>query len=180
MADHLDELLKQGHALRKPLNLVDRVRKEPQIVEYVRKTMEERDKVLAVSRKYDAQMRKISALVQGDDHRFKDDGELRYCLDQYGALSSAASRVPAGESWVANLDNEDLLRNLPDCHDWWELTVSRKLWELKEHFGSVHGAAASMQHFAEMALGRIHDIEYWHPAPILKFRKGYEPETRSE
>jgi hypothetical protein len=177
MADHLDELLKQARALKKPLDLVDRFRKEPQLIEYVRQTMEQRDKVLAVSRKYDGQMRKISALVQGDDHRFNDDPELRNCLDQYGALASAASRIPAGESWLANLDNEDFLRNLPDTADWWPLTVARKLWELREHFGSVHGASASMEHFAQMALARVADIEYRHPAPILKFRRAYEPEA---
>jgi hypothetical protein len=175
MAD-LDKLLKQGQALKKPLDLLKRFKEEPRVIEYVRKTMEERDKVLAVAQKYDRQMRKIAALLEGDDQRFHGDFELRNSGEEYAALASTVSRLPSGESWYANLTNEAFFPVL-DVPDWWELTVAKMLWQLREHFDPVHGAALSMEHYAKMSLGRVDDIEYRHPSPIVKIRRGFEPEA---
>jgi hypothetical protein len=174
MAD-LDKLLKQASTLKKPLDLLKRFKESPRVVEYVRKTMEERDKVLATAQKYDRQMRKIAALLEGDDQRFHGDFELRNSNEQYAALASTVSRIPAGESWYANLSNEAFFPVL-DVPDWWSLTVAKMLWQLREHFDPVHGAALSMEHYAKMSLARIDDIEYRFAAPIIKIRRGFEPQ----
>jgi hypothetical protein len=174
--DTLDELLRQASTLKRPLDLLRRFKDSPQVKAYIEETRRQRDAVEAMSRKYDLQMKKIAALIEADDFRFKDDPVLRHCVTEYSALASTVSRIPAGENWLANLSNQDFFP-LPDVADWWTLSVSRKLWQLKEHFQPCHAAAISMQHYAEQALGRISDIEYRHPSPVIKFRRGFEPEA---
>src|SRR6516165_7715884 len=100
--DTLDELLRQASTLKRPLDLLRRFKDSPQVKAYIEETRRQRDAVEAMSRKYDLQMKKIAALIEADDFRFKDDPVLRHCVTEYSALASTVSRIPAGENWLAN------------------------------------------------------------------------------